>query len=609
MNRRDLLAAGAAAAAPAAMSARVSASPGPKTLRCVLAFAESGFDPPRVGDESSIRVIAHIFEPLLTYDPLARPAALVPLTAAALPEVSADFKRFVFTLQRGILFADDPVFKGRPRELVAADYVYSFKRFYDPLVRTEHLYRFENAKILGLSELRARALKNKTPFPYDVEVPGLRALDRYRFEVVLANPAPRFAHLYTSWMMGAVAREVVEAYADDLSAHPVGTGPFRLVQWRRASRMVLERNPRFREQRFSTLGAPADRPDLQATAQRLSGARAPLLDRIEIDVIEEAQPRWLAFLNGELDMLTLPPTFGPLAMPGGELAPFLAKRGVQAERVLSATTALTFFNFADPLVGGLTPDKVALRRAVALAFDSAENVRVVLSDQAAVANQLIPPGCYGHDPALRTELSHPSAARARALLDMHGYTARGGSPWRSTPQGQPLVLRMAFAPTSAARASSELWLKRLRAVGLRVVFEFAPFGELIKRSLSGQLMMWGFSWSAPDPDGDFYLGLAYGPNADQSNDARFALPAFDRLYEQQRVLPDGPERLALMHQAHKLMLAYMPYMAHNHAIVTDLLQPGVRGPLRHPFNSDWFRWADVGGGARSGAGRPAAATV
>ncbi len=597
MNRRDLLAGSGALALVRPAPANAIASSGTiKTLRFVVPFAESGFDPPRVGDQSSIRVIAHIFEPLLTYDPLAQPAALVPLTAAALPEVSADFKRFVFTLQRGILFADDPVFKGQPRELVAADYVYSFKRFYDPSVRTEHLYRLENAKILGLSELRARALKDKTPFPYDVEVPGLRVLDRYRFEVLLATPEPRFAHQFAGWMMGAVAREVVQAYADDLSAHPVGTGPFRLAQWRRASRMVLERNPRFREQRFSTLGAPADRPDLQATAQRLLGARAPLLDRIEIDVIEEAQPRWLAFLNREIDMLTLPPSFGPLAMPGGRLAPFLAKRGVQAERVLAATTALTFFNFADRLVGGLTPDRVALRRAVALAFDSAEDVRVVLRDQAVPANQLIPPGCYGHDPALRSELTSPSPARARALLDMHGYVDNNGSGWRSTPQGQPLVLRIAFTPTSVSRASSELWLKRLRAVGLRVVFEFAPFGELIKRSLAGQLMMWGFSWSATNPDGDFYLGLAYGPNADQSNDARFALPAYDRVYEQQRALPDGPERLALMHQAHKLMLAYMPYMAHNHAIVTDLMQPSVRGPLRHPFNSDWFRWADVAGG-------------
>ena len=594
MNRRELLAASTLGTLPAARSTGAQESQAAKTLRFVVSFAETGFDPPRVGDQSSIRVIAHIFEPLLTYDPLAQPAALMPLTAAMLPEVSADFRRYVFTLQRGILFADDPVFKGHPRELVAADFVYSFKRFYDPAVRTEHLYQFENAKILGLSELRARAITDKTAFAYDVDVPGLRVIDRYRLEVRLADPAPRLAHHFAGWMTGAVAREVVEAYADDLMAHPVGTGPFRLTQWRRASRMVLERNTRFREQRFSTRGAPADRPDLQTTAQRLAGARAPLLDRIEIDVIEEAQPRWLAFLNGQIDALTLPPSFGQLAMPGGQLAPFLAKRGVTAERVLSPSTAHTFFNCDDPTVGGLSPDKVALRRAVALAFDSAQDIRLVLRDQAVPAQSMIPPLCYGFDPSMRSELGSPSPARARALLDMHGYTDRDGDGWRETPQGQPLVLRMAFTPNSLSRASSELWLKRLRAVGLRVLFEFAPFGELIRRSLAGQLMMWGFSWAAPAPDGDFYLGLAYGPNAGQSNDSRFVLPAFDRLYGQQRVLPDGAERLALMHRANRLMLAYMPCMAHNHPVVTELMQPGVRGPLRHAFNSDWFRWASVG---------------
>ena len=234
MNRRDWLAASSSLAQVRPAPASANASTG-KTLRFVVPFAESGFDPPRVGDASSIRVIAHIFE---------------------------------------------------------------------------------NAKILGLSELRARALKDKTPLAYDTEVAGLRVLDRYRFEVVLAAPAPRFAHLLSGWMTGAVAREVVQAYADDIMAHPVGTGPFRLARWRRASRTVLERNPRFREERFTTLGAPDDNPALQAVAQRLAGARAPLLDRIEIDVIEEAQPRWLAFLNGSLDMLTLPPAFGPLAMPG-----------------------------------------------------------------------------------------------------------------------------------------------------------------------------------------------------------------------------------------------------------------------------------------------------
>jgi ABC-type transport system substrate-binding protein len=604
MKRRTLLAGGAAlaggvasgmavaegsalpASPPAAAAPFVSPA---RTLRIAFDFAETGFDPPRVGDQSSIRVIAHIFEPLLAYDPLARPAVLVPLTAAALPEASADFKRFVVSVRPGILFADDPVFQGRPRELVAADYVYSFKRFYDPAIRTEHLYQFENEKILGLSELRATALKARTPFPYDAEVPGLRALDRYRIEFVLAAPSPRFAQLLAGWTTGAVAREVIEAYADDPQAHPVGTGPFRLAQWRRASRIVLERNPRFREQVFHTVGAA---PELQPLAAQLAGARAPRVDRVEIDIVEESQPRWLAFLNGEHDVLTVPRDLGQVAMPGGQLAPFLQRQGVVAERQINGV-AHTFINQDDPVVGGLAPERVALRRAILLAFDSAEELRLVLNDQGIPAQSMLPPGTFGHDAALRSEMGTPSAARSRALLDLFGYVDRNGDGWREQPDGSPLTLRIAFTPDRRARASSEVWLRRMKAVGLRVQFEFAPFGELVRRSLAGQVMMWGFIWGG-NPDGDFFLGLAYGPNSGQSNDARFKLPAFDRLYERQRVLPDGPERLALMQQASNLMLAYVPYIAHYHPLMTELRRPQVRGPFRHPFNSDWYRWVAVG---------------
>ena len=598
MKRRDTLALGAAVAAAAASAtasaatataaASASSATAGKTLRVAFDFAETGFDPPRVGDQASIRVIAHIFETLLTYDPLARPAVLVPQTAAALPETSADFKSFVFTLKPGIFFADDPVFKGRPRELVAADYVYSLKRFYDPAIRTEHLYLLENEKILGLSELRAAALKNKTPFPYDVEVPGLRVLDRYRLQVLLATPSPRFAQQLAGWQFGAVAREVIEAYTEDPQAHPVGTGPFRLAQWRRASRIVLERNPRFREQIFHTVGAA---PELQPLAEQLAGVRAPRLDRVEIDIVEESQPRWLAFLNGDHDVLTVPRDLGALAMPAGQLAPFLQRQGIRAEQQVNGV-AHTFINQDDPVVGGLTPERVALRRAISLAFDSEEELRLVLNGQGLPAQSMLPPGTYGFDAALRSEMSSHSTARARALLDLFGYTDKNGDGWREQPDGSALTLRIAFTQDRRARASSELWFKRMKAVGLRVQIEVSTFGELIRRALAGQVMMWGYTWSG-NVDGDFFLGLAYGPNSGQSNDARFRLPAFDRLYERQRGLPDGPERLALMRQANRLMLAYVPYIAHYHPLMTELRRPYVTGPFRHPYNNDWYRWLGV----------------
>jgi len=144
MRRRELVASSTAiAVAPA-----VRAAPG-KTLRVAMNIAPAGFDPPQVSDGTSVTVCAHIFESPLTYDYLARPVQLRPRTASVLPEVSADFRPFVFTLRPGILFADDPVFKGCPRELVAADFVDSVKRYYDPGLKSEHLYKFENAKIGG----------------------------------------------------------------------------------------------------------------------------------------------------------------------------------------------------------------------------------------------------------------------------------------------------------------------------------------------------------------------------------------------------------------------------------------------------------------------------
>lgn len=592
MKRRTLL-----QAAPAALAgAPAAASPVPHVpgvLRIAFNAAETGFDPPRVSDANSIRVLAHIVESPLAYDTLARPAEVVPQLTTTLPEVHDGHRRFVFTLRPGILFADHPAFGGRPRELVAADCVYSIKRYFDPAIASEHLYVWENAKMLGLAALRQRALAARTPFPYDAPVDGLRVLDRYRFEVRLAEPSPRFIHQWTvPQLAGVVAREVVEAHGGNVMAHPVGTGPFRLTQWRRGSRLVLERNPRFREQRFEAR-PPAEDAAAQAIARRLAGRRLPLLERIEIDIIEEGQPRWLAFVAGEHDVITVPPDYGNLAVPGGRLAPFLAQRGVQLRQWALPSTQFSFFNIEDPLVGGLAPERVALRRALGIAFDSAAELRLVYQGQGVRAQQMTPPANYGHDPDFRSELGSGDLARANALLDTWGWLDRDGDGWREAPDGAPALLRFCFVPSLRARMSAELWNRTLSGLRLRMAVDIAPFGELIQRALAGRFTVWGYAWQANNPDGDFFLGLAYGPNAGQANDARLRLPAFDRLYERQRVLPDGPERLGLMREANRLWSAYASHIPHHHLVVNDLSHAHVAVFRRHPFTSDWGRYTEI----------------
>jgi len=593
-RRRQLLALPALSALGpwAALAAPPSAGGG--TLHLAFASPETTLDPPQTNsDQNSSTVLAQILEAPLTFDYLARPARLVPATAAALPEVSADGRVFTVRIRPGIFFADDPAFRGQPRELVAQDYVYAIKRFYDPRWNSSDLYLYESLALPGLSELRRRALESRQPFDYDTEVDGARALDRYTLRVTLGHGDPRFVYLFaTPAIMGAVAREVVEHYGDDIGAHPVGTGAYRLRSWRRASRIELERSPSFRHVEYE--GTPADDPIAREAAAHLRGRRLPLAERVVIDIVEEAQPRWLTFLNGTYHWLQVPGTFRQLAAPGGQLAPYLAKRGVRLHQHLQPDMSMSFFYMEHPLVGGYTPDKVALRRAIGLAFDGDAYVQHVLGGFGLRAQSTLVPHTTGYDPAYRSEMSQFSPARAKALLDLYGYVDRDGDGWREQPDGRPLTLVMSTMSSQQDRRANEIWARCMKAVGLRMEFDVSTWPELLKKSRAGTLMMWGYSWSATSPDGGFFLAIAYGPNASESNDPRFMLPAFDRLYERQRALPDGPEREAVMREAKNLLVAYLPFKVHLHNVALDLVQPWTRAYWRHPFMRDIWRFVDPG---------------
>ena len=563
-----------------------------KTLRVCFATAETGFDPAQVQDYYSNTIINHIFDAPLRYDYMARPVKLVPNTATSLPEVSADFRVFTVRLQPNIVFQDDPAFKGTARELVAADYVYSIKRVFDPRWKSQMLFVLEAAKLLGLESLRQRMLKAKRPFDYDTEVEGVRALDRYTFQIRLEQPNPRFVNtLALALPLGAVAREVVEMYGDQIMAHPVGTGPFRLAQWTRTSRIVLERNPTYREEIYDF--APPESPVLARGAERLRGRRIPLVDRVEVTIIQEAQPRWLSFEQGALDHLLVPIEYGTLVAPNGKLAPNLARRGVQLDVTPMADLAMSYFNMEHPLVGGYTPEKVALRRAISLGFDGDDYIKQIFKGNAVPAQSPIVPGTFGYDARWPAGMSEYNPAKAKGLLDTFGYVDRNGDSWREQPDGSPLVLEKASSTSEIERRQSEQWRRYMTAIGLKMEFRVAQWPELLKQSLAGTLMMWNFAWQAGEPDSDLFFALAYGPNAGSANDARFVLKGYDRLYERQRVLPDGPERLAAMRDASRLLVAYMPYKFHLHRIQQDLAQPWLLGYRRHPFTTRQWAYVDI----------------
>lgn len=565
-----------------------------KVLRYAFEVAETGFDPAQISDVYSRIVTENIFDALYGYDYLARPVKVKPNLAAAMPVISDDFRTYTIKIKPGIYFADDPAFGGKKRELTADDVVYSYKRIFDPKTKSQVYSDLEEEKLVGLDELRRAAEKPGASFNYGQEVRGVRALDRYTVQFKLQETRPRFIYqLADASVYGILAREVVEKYGDKIMEHPVGTGPFKLDQWTRSSRMSFVRNPNFREAYYEA-EPPADDARSQAIYQQMKGKRIPIVDRVEISIIEEIQPRWLSFLGNEQDFLMyLPNAFAYQAIPNNRVAPNLAKKHISMERVPAPDVTVTYFNMEDPVVGGYTADKVALRRAIALAYNSEEEIRLPRRNQAIPAQGPIQPTTFGYDPKFKTEMSEFNRARALALLDMFGYVDKDGDGWRDLPDGKPLLLQYSTTPTAADRELNEIWKKNMDAVGIRIEFKTGKWPEHLKASRAGKLMMWGLGYSASSPDGADALGLAYGPGKGESNLARFENAEFDQLYQKQQLMPDGPERLAIMQQMVKIMVAYMPYKFSTHRIRTDLIHPWLLGYRRHPVSRGFWRYVDI----------------
>ena len=594
MKRRDTLTLAAALALPGIeANADAPAGAAQKVLRVVFPVAETGFDPAQLSDLYSRTAVAHIFDALYEFDHLARPVKLRPRVALAIPEHSDDYRVWTVRLRQGVLFDEHEAFKGAKRELVAQDFVYSMKRIADPANKSPIWSTVEELKFIGLAELRQKALKDKKPFDYDTPVEGLRALDRHTLQYRLAQSNPRFVEvLADSSVLGALAREVVEFYGGTAMEHPVGTGPYRLAKWRRSSQMVFERNPNYREVLWDADPAPDD-VEGQAIKKRLQGRRMPLVDRVEVAIIDESQPRWLSFVNGQIDFVAVPQEFVPVATPNGVLAPNLKKKNIQSWRVLLPFTQLSYFNMEHPLVGGLEPHKVALRRAVWLSMDVAQEIRLAFRGQAIQAQSIIQPHTGAYHANFKSENSDFDPARARALLDLYGYVDRDGDGWREQPDGQPLVLECASQTDGLSRQRDELMKKGLDAIGVQVVFKTAKWPENLKAARNGKLMMWRVGTSASVTDSQEVLQRLYGPQAGLANLARFKLPAFDAVFDRLTALPDGPEREALFDQAARIAIAYAPYKVHLHQYNDLVAHPWLDGYRRPLFWTDRWHQVDV----------------
>ena len=562
-----------------------------KTLRVMFPIAETGFDPQATSDYYSSHVQRAIFESLYTFDYLARPYRFVPNTAAAMPEFSADGRTWTIRIKPGIYFADDPVFKGKKRELVAADYVYSWKRLLDPRMRAPFLW-YLDGKVAGADDVLAKA-KSAGRLDYDAPIEGLKALDRYTLRLTLKEPDYVMLGYLSQSAMAAVAREVIEAYADATGwamANPVGTGPYKLAEWRRGQKIVLEANPNYREALLS-----GERRSRRSRAHRGDEGQAAAADRPH----RNRDHRGIESATAGVRQ----PGARLRQRAGGSRAERARRRqqpqaGVRSSRAFGSSARCSrrlsycYFNMEDPVVGGYTPERIALRRAIVMGLNTPDLINVWYQGQAVSATQPIPPNVAGHTPGFNVNLKYDPAT-AKALLDKFGYIDRDGDGWRERPDGKPLVLSMGSSTSGRDRERDELWKKSMTAIGIRIDFVKQKWPDLLKMGRAGKLQMWPVGWITTYGEGDAFMQLLYSKNIGQSNYSRFVNAEYDELYRQSKRIPDGPERNAIYRKMATIVAAYNPWDLGVYRYENTLVRPWVQGYKKNIYIEHPWQFLDI----------------
>jgi len=535
---------------------------GESVRRAALGSKIRGLDPQDIGDTTSASVAGQIFETLYTYAYLERPYRLVPQLAAGMPEIGPDGLSFTVPVRPGVFFADDPCFPGgRGRELVAEDFVYAWKRMADLHNRSTNYASVFQGYVAGLDEFRA-ATAGTDRVDYDRPVPGLSAPDRYTLKIELTRPYPFLLYWLAHLPTAPVAREAVEYYGDDTVNHPVGTGPYLLRGDFRSNRFTMVRNPSFRIQEYPAAGTPADR---ERGLLRDAGRRIPFIDRIEWSVIEESQPLWLAFLQGEIDASGIPrDNFSRAVTPERELAPDLRERGIELVTFEDPAVFYYGFNMDDPVVGPNLP----LRRAMSLGFDRLTYIDRFFNGRGRIPTGPIPPMFPSFRPEKENPWTRYDPVRARELL----------AEAREIRGGEIPVIRVAVPGTdTATRQSGEYFRLQMEGIGLKVEMDYMTWPRFQDAAKERSHQVFSLGWQADYPDAQNFLLLFYGPNRSPGpNTCNFSDPEFDRLYREAVLLPDLAERMPRYWEMEDIVIDRCPWLyvlyRENYVLVHDWLR-------------------------------------
>ncbi len=565
-------------------------------------------DPGRVQDMDSAYIASNIHDAPYNYHYLLRPLRPIPAMATALPEIGERrrngraYYALRFSIKRNLRYADDECFPGgRGRAINIDDIILPIKRAADDAIQPFGKPFFEGA-LLGFDEFnaalaRARTARSATqPLSladdplyqaYLRDIPGVVRLDDYSVELLFEKPAPQSFFFFAMPSSSPVPLECVFYYDGKIrpsySRRAVASGPFRVAEWREDHLIRLEKNPNYRRDDFyPTEGEPGD--DAAGLLER-AGRPLPMLDEVRIYIIRRAPPKWALFGQGYLDLYRNRLDLQERLVQSAELQERYREYGVRR----TSQTEFSTFGWVFNMRGALFGKNLELRRAIALLIDREELIRLFLPGRAQPAMGLLPPEFPGYDPEYKNIWARGDLNAARRHLRLAGYP-NGVDP----ATGKPLEIQLFDRAAQGRAAVYRYYIDRFAAVGLRLKVEQVDFPSLIRihNSREFNLVHWG--WGADYPDPETFLQLFYSPNISNTyNVSQYANAEYDRLYEQMRATPAGPERARQIRAMHVLLERDLPVVLFFHRQGSYFTQPWTAPVKPNPLDLAEMKHWDV----------------
>ncbi len=441
---------------------------------------------------------------------------LVPVLVTRVPsqangDISRNGKSIVYHLRRGVRFADGT-------ELTSADVAFTFRAIVDPRnpVESEDAYR--------------RVTSLETPDPFTVIV---RLRQRWNAAVAELFAQADFAF----GILPAHAFPSTEVTKAAWNQRPFGTGPFRVVAWERASRIVLEPNPYFRPR--------------------------PRLRRVVLALIPTAQSSLLALRAGDVDIAEVSSAQIP-----------------DARRTPRTHVIITPINGAYFLLIQTTAaptDDVRVRRVIAAALNRRNIVRGSFG-ALTPADSFLPPVFAWHDPAPQT-IDGNSQAVARELTAAQWRENRG----RWFKDGRALALTIALAPERGT-SMQVIEQEELRRSGIETALK--PYAAALFNAPGGPLRTGNFTlaaaqWiGAADPEQSVIFGCSQrGPNG--NNSMNYCNRRFDALFEDQAVTSDPLRRRRDFIEMQRIVRSDVPVVPIAFESDVDVIRDRVSGFRRN----------------------------